>query len=126
MAFDAPSREACTIRRTRTNTPLQALVTLNDPVYVKAAQAVARRMTANELGGSSPRTRAANGVRLCLGRPATDKETDRLVALYEDAKAVYAKDRARALQMATDPLARCRRGQTPWNWRPGRSSPTCC
>ena len=104
MAFDAPSREACTIRRNRTNTPLQALVTLNDPVYVEAAQAVARKIASDEPGGLSPRTRAAYSVRLCLGRPATDKETDRLVMLYEDAKADYATDRVRAVKMATDPL----------------------
>lgn len=43
-AFDAPNREVCTIRRPRTNTPLKRLVTLNDPVYVEAAQSLARRM----------------------------------------------------------------------------------
>ena len=42
--FDAPSRETCTVRRIRTNTPLQTFVTLNDPVYVEAAQALARRI----------------------------------------------------------------------------------
>ncbi len=42
--FDAPSRELCTVRRISTNTPLQSLVTLNDPSYVEAAQALARRL----------------------------------------------------------------------------------
>ena len=42
--FDAPSREFCTVRRVRTNTPLQALTTLNDPVFFEAAQALAKRI----------------------------------------------------------------------------------
>ena len=54
--FDAPSREFCTVKRPRTNTPLQALTTLNDPAFFEAAQALAKRMT-NE-AGSSPSSRA--------------------------------------------------------------------
>ena len=53
MTFDASSREVCTARRVVTNTPLQALVTLNDPVYFEAARALAKRMAAageNEIG----------------------------------------------------------------------------
>ena len=41
--FDVPNREVCEVRRIRTNTPLQAFVTLNDPVYVEIAQAMARQ-----------------------------------------------------------------------------------
>jgi len=54
--FDAPERTFCTVRRVRTNTPLQALVTLNDPVYVEAAQGLARRILA-EGGASTPLAR---------------------------------------------------------------------
>ncbi|MFO0849624.1 MAG: PSD1 and planctomycete cytochrome C domain-containing protein [Gemmataceae bacterium] len=99
--FDAPSREACTLRRVRTNTPLQALVTLNDPVYVEAAQGLARRMAAKP---GTAGEKAAWGVRLTLGRPATAAETARLVTLFEAAKAKYVSDKAAAAKMAADPL----------------------
>ena len=68
--FDAPNRDVCAVRRTRTNTPLQALVTLNDPVYVEAAQALARRTMAK--GGATTAEKAAFAFRLCLVRPPTD------------------------------------------------------
>src|SRR3712207_9502045 len=55
-SFDAPSREICTVRRTPTNTPLQAFVTLNDPCFVECAQALARRIVRE--GGSDSATRA--------------------------------------------------------------------
>jgi mono/diheme cytochrome c family protein len=79
--FDAPSREICAVRRIRTNTPLQALVTLNDPVYVEAAQAIARRIIAE--GGSSPVERARYALRMATGRPATDEQVTALTSLYE-------------------------------------------
>jgi hypothetical protein len=100
--FDAPSREVCTIRRPRTNTPLQALVTLNDPAYVEAAQALARRMVRE--GGSTPADRAARGFRLVLARRPTAAEIDRLVRLHDEAQADFRVDQAAATKMATDPL----------------------
>ena len=100
--FDAPSREVCTVRRPRTNTPLQALVTLNDPVYVEAAQALARRMV-REGGPTSPE-RAARGFRLVLARQPTAAEIDRLVRLHDDAQAGFKNDPDDATKMATDPL----------------------
>jgi hypothetical protein len=100
--FDATSREVCTIRRIATNTPLQALVTLNDPVYVEAAQALARRMIVD--GGATPRERAIYGFRLCVTRPPSEAETARLVKLYEDSLTKYKADATAAMQMATDPL----------------------
>jgi hypothetical protein len=100
--FDAPSREVCTVRRPRTNTPLQALVTLNDPVYVEAAQALARRMVRE--GGSTSPERAARGFRIVLARQPTAAEIDRLVRLHDDALAGFRNDPDDAKKMATDPL----------------------
>ena len=100
--FDAPSRTVCTITRPRTNTPLQALVTLNDPVYVEAAQALGRRMVRE--GGDSIEARVAYGFRLCLARPPREVELKRLVELHGKALERYSKDAKLAQQMATDPI----------------------
>ena len=100
--FDAPSREICTLRRLRTNTPLQAFVSLNDPVYVEAAQALARRVVRE--GGTSTADRVAFGLRLCLCRPPTSAEVDIVVQLLEAEQNHYRQDLAAAEQLATDPL----------------------
>jgi hypothetical protein len=99
--FDAPSREICTIRRDRTNTPLQALVTLNDPVYVEAAQALARRMTAS---GETTAERATRGFRLCVARPPSDAELLQLTELHAQAHQAFVEDADAARQLATVPL----------------------
>ena len=78
-AFDAPNREVCTLKRDRTNTPLQAFVILNDPVYVEAAQGLARRIAFAE---GSVDDKLTHGFRLCLARYPTDAERERLVSLY--------------------------------------------
>jgi len=77
--FDAPSREFCVLRRSRSNTPLQALTVLNDAGYVEAAQALARRV----IGRSCVKDSAELAFRLCLTRKPTSAELDRLVKLYE-------------------------------------------
>ena len=100
-AFDAPNREVCTLRRPRSNTPLQALVTLNDPVYVEAAQALGRRM-AQQSGSLADRARF--GFRLCVARPPRDGELRALTSLWQDALADFARDAARAKRLATEPL----------------------
>ena len=82
--FDAPNREVCTVRRTRTNTPLQSLVTLNDPVYVEAAQALARRAIEH---ASVVEEQIAYAFRCCLLRAPHENELKQLVALYNDSHA---------------------------------------
>jgi hypothetical protein len=81
ITFDAPSREFCTLRRVRTNTPLQALTTLNDPVFVEAARHLAERMIAE--AGPEPRARAVLGFRLCTARVPDSPEVEGLLAFEE-------------------------------------------
>ncbi|MEE2885836.1 MAG: DUF1553 domain-containing protein [Planctomycetota bacterium] len=100
--FDAPSREVCTVARIRTNTPLQALVTLNDPVYVEAAQALARRLLSE--GGADVQSRIRYGFRLCLSREPSQRESARLVDLQEKARLRFAGTPKEARKFATDPL----------------------
>jgi hypothetical protein len=70
--FNAPSREVCTVRRERTNTPLQALVTLNDPQFVESARVLAEK--AIKEGGAKPEERIDYVARRLLSRPFTDQE----------------------------------------------------
>ena len=97
MTFDAPSREQCTVRRVRTNTPLQALTTLNDPVFVEAARKLAGRMIGE--GGASAAERVSVGYRLCTARRPGPSEMAPLVAFYEREAARFSHDpeAARAL-----------------------------
>ena len=99
--FGAPNREVCTVRRGSTNTPLQALVTLNDPVYIEAAQALARRM-ANQDGTVS--AKLGHGFRLCLSRPPNSTEAARLLSLYDSTRTKYEADAKLAHEMATNPI----------------------
>jgi hypothetical protein len=101
-AFDAPNREVCTVRRVRTNTPLQALVTLNDPVYIEAAQALARRIVAK--GGATPQQQVAFAVRVCLAREPMAAEAERLSGFYQDALVEFRAEQDAAQKMATEPL----------------------
>jgi hypothetical protein len=94
--FDAPNREVCALRRPRSNTPLQALVTLNDPVFFEAAEALGARM-AHAQGTISDKI--IHGFRLCLTRPPNPRELQRLVQFYETALAEYEKKPADATQV---------------------------
>jgi mono/diheme cytochrome c family protein len=85
--FDAPTREFCTVRRVRTNTPLQALTTLNDPAFFAAAQALGRKIL--EDGGPDAAARATYGFRRCLTRRPTAPELDRILAYYRHEVAYF-------------------------------------
>jgi hypothetical protein len=97
--FDAPSREVCSVRRIRTNTPLQAFVTLNDPVYVEAAQALSRRIMLE--GGLSPRERCRYALRLCLARPPKPEQVAELESLLLDERRHYQADLKAAHALAS-------------------------
>ncbi|MDX1963715.1 MAG: PSD1 and planctomycete cytochrome C domain-containing protein [Pirellulales bacterium] len=72
LTFDAPSREYCTVRRARTNTPLQALTLLNDQQFVEASRFFAERILSE--GGANPAERLAWAYRSALGRKPTEVE----------------------------------------------------
>jgi len=88
--FDAPSREQCTARRVRTNTPLQALTTLNDPVFVEAARALADRMMA-EAGGDAA-ARVTYGHRICTARRPGEADLAALLAFHERERARFSRE----------------------------------
>ena len=102
VAFDAPSREYCVVRRSRTNTPLQALVTLNDPVFVEAAQALAWRVMTE--GGSTIDERVTYAFRRCLSRQPKEAEVARLVALFHSELSHFRQDAAAAKKMSRNAL----------------------
>jgi len=95
-SFDGGSGEVCQIRRIRTNTPLQAVVTLNDPVYLEPAGALAKRMTAIE--GNAAAT-SEHGLRLALIRPVRVGESLPLTALQEDVQKSFEANSQGALSL---------------------------
>jgi Protein of unknown function (DUF1553)/Protein of unknown function (DUF1549)/Planctomycete cytochrome C len=99
--FDAPNREICILRRDRSNTPLQALVLMNDPVYVETSQALARKATTP---AATPEEVIRRIFRLVLSRLPSDRESKRLVTLQAELLAAYRLDPAKASAMATNPI----------------------
>jgi len=89
IAFDAPGREVCTLRRPRSNTPLQALDLMNDPTYVEAARHLAVRMIQSS---SALPGQIRHGYRTLLGRDASAAELAVLTRAYERAHADFTKD----------------------------------
>jgi hypothetical protein len=95
--FDAPSREECVVRRGRTNTPLQALVLMNDEQYVEAARHLAERMMRE--GGPRPADRIALGFRLATSRQPSADEIRIFQTLYDAQSAAYARNAQAAAKL---------------------------
>jgi hypothetical protein len=94
LSFDGPTRESCTVKRSRTNTPLQALVLQNDPTYVEAARVLATGLLLERPDDVRERVRLA--FRRILCRSADDQETAVLIKLYEGQLAEYRQDQSAA------------------------------
>jgi hypothetical protein len=101
MLFDAPTRETCAVVRNATNTPLQALVVMNEPQFVVAGVALGNRMI--QEGGSSPNSRITYGFRLITGRKPEPQELavlEKSLARHLDR---YKQDEANAKSLAGTP-----------------------
>jgi Protein of unknown function (DUF1553) len=92
--FDAPDREKCTARRTVTNTPLQALVLLNDPTYLESARMLAERVI--HKAGRDPAQRASLAFELATDRKPDKAEIAVLTNLAKQEMTTYSRDRKKA------------------------------
>jgi len=100
--FDAPNADMSCARRTRSNSPLQALTTLNDAAFTEAAQSLALRVW-NE-GGAEERAKMIYGFRLCVGRRPDEYELNRLLALLRKQQERFAGDTAAAVYVSSPDL----------------------
>jgi hypothetical protein len=87
--FDAPDREVCTVRRARTNTPLQALILMNDPTYVEASRKLAERLLTE---AKSTEERITLAFRLATARRPSADEVAVLRHVFETRLAKYRHD----------------------------------
>ena len=102
LAFDAPTSENSCPRRVRSNTPLQALTTLNEKTFVEAAQAMGLRVMKE--GGSDNASRARYAYRLCTGRAPTDAELRKLVNFWDEQYHYFENRSSAALAVAVPGL----------------------
>lgn len=100
VSFDGVAREVCLARRIRTNTPLQALTTLNDYAFIEMARNFADRMRRE--GGAGLREQIAKGYALALYQPIAKEKLDALANLYNKALQAYKKDKDGACAMLGD------------------------
>ena len=92
--FDASEKYLCTVKRQKTNTPLQALVLLNDPQYVEAARLLAERMIKE--GGKQPEEQITFGFKALTSREPDNRELSLLKQLYQEEQAEFSQAPARA------------------------------
>ncbi len=95
QTFDAPNGDFSCVRRSRSNTPLQALTSLNEPLFLECARALALKTVWR--GGSDDRARLIYAFRRCLSRQPSPEELSTLLALYDKEKAHFASDTSSAL-----------------------------
>lgn len=103
--FDAPSRTACVVKRSRSNTPLQALTLLNDPVYVESSRAFAQRLLAAGLDLSVD-GRIRHAFHLALAREPIERERAAIRNLHRETRARFEAEPARARELAGPRVAR--------------------
>ena len=103
LTFDAPMRDACTTQRIATNTPLQPLVTLNDPAYLEMARSLAQKM--EKAPGAGPREKIAEGYLLATQSQPSDQALDVLNQLREDLVAEYSASGPKPLAETPDQAA---------------------
>jgi hypothetical protein len=101
MLFDAPTRETCAVVRNATNTPLQALVVMNEPQFVQSGIALGKRMMAD--GGNSPTSRITHGFRLATGRSPKSEEIKLLEKSLARHLERYTKNEADSKTLAGTP-----------------------
>ena len=100
MIFDSPGSNVCLAQRNRSNTPLQALTTLNDPVFFECAQALGQRIAS---GASSPADRLNRAALASLSRPLSSEELGILAQLHADEQAWFASHLDEARQVIGRP-----------------------
>jgi hypothetical protein len=98
--FDSPTRETCTVRETRTNTPLQALTLMNDVTYVEASRKLAELMLRD--GGATPESRINYAYLRALARPARPGEVKTLENMLARFEQKYDKNPAAAAKLLTE------------------------
>jgi hypothetical protein len=96
MTFDGTAREVCAARRIRTNTPLQALVTLNDSAYLEMARYFAYRM---QKASADPKQQIAMGYQMALYKPISDTKLSVLINLYNESLQRFKKNKDKTCEM---------------------------